>query len=161
MFSKNLRNTHNKLMEYFATRQPPLLRLQLKHHAVKPFHLHYNHCETTYSVVVSFCLHALVFRVGTKPGLWTLDWTMDWTMDWIMDWIMDSILDLILDRTATNIVFRNIPGLPTIQLLIASSLVPKVMIIQTSMHFFQRIWQHLKPSQCIGRYVIELEAEQS
>ena len=20
-------------------------------------------------------------RVGTKPGLWTLDWTMDWTMD--------------------------------------------------------------------------------
>ena len=23
-------------------------------------------------------------RVGTKPGLWTLDWTMDWTVDWIM-----------------------------------------------------------------------------
>ena len=35
----------------------------------------------------------LISRVGTKPGLWTLDWTMDWTMDWIMD----SILDLILD----------------------------------------------------------------
>ena len=36
---------------------------------------------------------AIKIRVGTKPGLWTLDWTMDWTMDWIMD----SILDLILD----------------------------------------------------------------
>ena len=44
--------------------------------------------------------HLCVSRVGTKPGLWTLDWTMDWTMDWIMDWIMDSILDLILDQTA-------------------------------------------------------------
>ena len=34
-------------------------------------------------------------RVGTKPGLWTLDRTMDWTMDWIMDWIMDTIMDSI------------------------------------------------------------------
>ena len=55
-----------------------------------------------------------------------------------MDWIMDSILDLILDRTALciNLVFRNIASLPTVQLLIDSGLVPKVMIIQTSMHFF-------------------------
>ena len=33
--------------------------------------------------------HRKLSRVGTKPGLWTLDWTMDW--------IMDSILVLILD----------------------------------------------------------------
>ena len=26
------------------------------------------------------------FRVGVKPGLWTLDWTMDWTLDWTLDW---------------------------------------------------------------------------
>ena len=34
------------------------------------------------------------FRVGAKPGLWTLDWTVDWTLDCILDWILDWILDL-------------------------------------------------------------------
>ena len=52
---------------------------------------------------------------------------------------MDSILNLILDWTTEptnytgNLVF---PSLPTVQFLIASSLVPKVRIIQIPMHFF-------------------------
>ena len=88
--------------------------------------------------------------VGTKPGLWTLDWTMDWTMDWIMD----SILELILDWTAlcTNLVFWNFPGLPTIQVLTASIQVCAKGYDYTDFYaFFQRIWQRLRPSQCIGR----------
>ena len=53
-----------------------------------------------------------------------------------MDSILDLILDLILDWTALcmNLVYRNFPVL---QLLIASSHVPKVRTIQ----ILQRIWQ--------------------
>jgi len=40
-------------------------------------------------VPVSSIIPVLHGRVGTKPGLWTLDWTMDWTMDWFMDSILD------------------------------------------------------------------------
>ena len=35
--------------------------------------------------------HIVFIRVGTKPGLWTLDWTMDWIMDCNMDSILDSV----------------------------------------------------------------------
>ena len=52
--------------------------------------------------------------------------------------------------------------LPTIQFLIASSLVPKVGIIQF-LCIFQHKCQHLRPRQCIGGkvHVIELGAEYS
>ena len=75
---------------------------------------------------------------------------MDWTMDWTMNWIIDSILELILDWTTNYLVFQNFPGLPTVQFLIASSLVPKDSIIQTSMHF-SAYMAALRPRQCIGR----------
>ena len=37
-----------------------------------------DHCLVNNSIM-------MFARVGTKPGLWTLDWTMDWIMDSILD----------------------------------------------------------------------------
>ena len=97
----------------------------------------------------NFVLQSNPVRVGTKPGLWTglygLDYGLDYGLNFGPDFGPDSIMYEL------TLCFGTFQAFPTVQFLIASSLVPKVMIIQTSMHFFQCIWQRLKPSQCIGR----------
>ena len=60
-----------------------------------------------------------------------LDYGLDYGIDFGLTFGLDSI-------PVTNLVYWNFPGLPTVQFLIAYSLVPKVRIIYADF-FFQRI----------------------
>ena len=70
---------------------------------------------------------------------WTLDSRLHYDgLDYGLDYELDLGIDFGLDRiyVQTNLVFRNFPGLSTIQFLTASIFVSKVTIIQTSVHSF-------------------------
>ena len=73
---------------------------------------------------------------------------MDSGLDYELDYGLDYGLNFGLDFGLESIMYE-LTLCFTVQFLIASSLVPKVMIIRTFMHFFQRIWKRLKPSQSI------------
>ena len=63
-------------------------------------------------------------------------WTLDSGLDYGLDYGVNFGLDFGLHYVRTNLVFWNFPGLPAVQFLTASILVPKGMIIQTFKHSF-------------------------
>ena len=67
-----------------------------------------------------------------------------------MNWIMDSILDLILDWKAESMDLNSRFQASHHPVLIAYTLVPKVLIVQIPMDFFQHMMSALRSRHALG-----------